>query len=48
MITIPRRKRGQSRSSPLEAQYQADLQAFCALIGEIRSGLNFAPSSRGW
>src|SRR5262249_13837993 len=44
---LPRRARG--RPSPnAEATYQEQRQAFCALIQEIWSTMDFAVGERGW
>jgi hypothetical protein len=46
-LLLPRRARG--RPSPnAEATYQEQRQAFCALIQEIRSTMDFAVGVRGW
>jgi hypothetical protein len=44
---LPSRPRGRP-SGAASAQYEVDLAAFAARIDKIRSGLSFAPSSRGW
>jgi hypothetical protein len=44
---LPKRQRG--RQSPeAEAKYREQLAAFCALIRQIRSTMDFAVGSRGW
>ena len=46
-LLLPRRARG--RPSPdAEAAYRDQRQAFCALIQEIRSTMDFAVGVRGW
>ena len=46
-LLLPRRARG--RPSPnAEAAYQEQRQAFCTLIKEIRSTMDFAVGVRGW
>lgn len=47
MITIPETRRGR-RSAEQQAAYEAELEAFCQAIKEIRSRLDFDVSSRGW
>ena len=44
---LPKRCRGR-QSAAAEAQYQEQLAAFCALIRQIRSTMDFAVGSRGW
>jgi hypothetical protein len=44
---LPKRPRGQ-QSPPNRRRYQADRDAFCQAIGEIKSTLDFEVSSRGW
>jgi hypothetical protein len=46
-ITLPRRPPGRP-STATSARYEADLEAFCATIEELRSTVGFAVSSRGW
>jgi hypothetical protein len=46
-LVLPRRSRGY-QSDAAAARYQADLEAFCAAIREIKSRLDFRVSSRGW
>jgi hypothetical protein len=46
-IALPVRARGR-QTAEAQARYEADLQAFCAAILEIRSRLDFQVSSRGW
>ena len=46
-IVLPRRPRGRP-GAEAEAAYQKQLTAFCALILEIRSTMDFAVGSRGW
>ena len=47
LLLLPRRGRG--RPSPAaEAAYQERRQAFCTLILEIRSTMDFAVGVRGW
>ena len=44
---LPKRQRG--RQSPkAEAKYREQLAAFCALIQQIKSTMDFAVGSRGW
>jgi hypothetical protein len=44
---LPKRQRG--RQSPeAEAKYREQLAAFCALIRQIKSTMDFAVGSRGW
>jgi hypothetical protein len=47
MIMLPRRPPGRP-SADTNARYQADLEAFCAAILELRSTVGFPVSSRGW
>jgi hypothetical protein len=44
---LPRRARGRPNASA-EAQYEAELERFCARLLEIRSRLDFRVGSRGW
>jgi hypothetical protein len=46
-ITLPRRRRGR-QSTASQAQYDANVAAFCEAILQIRSTLDFDVSSRGW
>ena len=46
-IILPRRPRGRP-SAEAEARYQNQIDAFCALVLEIRSTMDFAVGSRGW
>jgi hypothetical protein len=47
MSALPRRPRGRPTAGA-EARYQIELEAFCARLLEIRSGLDFEIGSRGW
>jgi len=44
---LPKRGRGR-QSAAAEVQYQEQVAAFCALILQIRSTMDFAVGSRGW
>src|SRR5215472_68510 len=44
---LPKRPRGRL-SGAADAAYQAELQAFCERILEIRSRLDFEVGTRGW
>ena len=44
---LPKRPRGRP-SLAAEAEYQKQVDAFCALILKIRSTMDFAVGSRGW
>lgn len=46
-FVLPKRQRGR-QSETAEAEYQQQVAAFCALIQEIRSTMDFAVGSRGW
>ena len=46
-ITLPKRGRGR-QGEAAQAQYEANLEAFCQAIFEIQSRLDFRVSSRGW
>jgi hypothetical protein len=46
-ISLPRRPPCRPTAA-INAQYEADLEAFCAAIVELNSGLDFKVSSRGW
>ena len=46
LLTIPKRKPG-AQSARAKEVYEAEVEAFCAAIIEIRSNLDFAVSSRG-
>jgi hypothetical protein len=47
MSGLPKRSRGRQNGAA-EAAYQAELQAFCQRILEIKSALDFEVSTRGW
>jgi hypothetical protein len=47
MSILPKRGRGRP-SSASEAAYQAKVQEFCDLVGELRCGMSFTPESRSW
>jgi hypothetical protein len=44
---LPKRSRGR-QGAAAEARYQEQLAAFCALIRQIRSSMDFDVGSRGW
>jgi hypothetical protein len=44
---LPRRQRGR-QTSEAEARYREQLNAFCVLILQIKSTMDFAVGSRGW
>jgi hypothetical protein len=46
-FTLPRRRRGRQTQEG-EAEYQAQRAAFCRLIRQIRSTMDFKVGSRGW
>lgn len=46
-LVLPRRSKGRQSASAI-AIYNAQLEAFCAAILEIKSRLDFEVSSRGW
>jgi hypothetical protein len=46
-ISLPRRQRGR-QSGSAESKYLAQRSAFCDLLLQIRSTLDFEISSRGW
>jgi hypothetical protein len=46
-LELPRRRRGR-QTSESEAEYQARRTAFCRLIRQIRSTMDFDVGSRGW
>ena len=47
MIELPRRRRG-AQSAEAKAEYAEQLGAFCQVILQIRSTLDFDVSARGW
>jgi hypothetical protein len=47
VVALPRRSRGY-QSDSAKARYQAEIEAFCGRLLEIRSRLDFEVSSRGW
>jgi hypothetical protein len=46
-LLLPRRRRGR-QSQAAEIEYQERVAAFCALIRQIQSSMDFAVGSRGW
>jgi hypothetical protein len=46
-LAVPRRKPGRPSAAD-NGRYAAEVKAFCAALLEFRSGLEFAPSARGW
>jgi hypothetical protein len=48
-LQLPRRRRGrQTESEASEAEYQTRRTAFCDLILQIRTTVDFGVGSRGW